>query len=352
MKDPFHKNDDDDVIDLDSKFDMKNFQSKGKKIIISVVIVLILVIAAFQSIYVLDSKDAAVVLRLGKVHQIQRDAGLHLKIPFIDSARVVNVEQVYEMEYGYRTLRSGTEQAEPDAQADEQEATVIVDGANNNASIALIELMVQYRIGDPEQYLFEVDDVEGTLRLALEDVLRSTVQAFTLDDARKNKELIDQQILPALQRKINLYHTGLDIVQLKTQNVSLLPSVQEAYQEKENANQYKNGKLEEALKYSNTIIPQAEAEAQQLIEDANGYRAEVIADANANVAQFNALYDEYVQNPDIVKEKYYIEAMQEFLQNNDIVINNTDDQTYFFYNGNPGDVVKQQIVQGEGDAND
>ncbi len=81
-----------------------------------------------------------------------------------------------------------------------------------------------------------------------------------------------------------------------------------------------NGKREDAEKYNNTVIPQAQAEATKLVEDAYAYRAEVVANANAGVAEFNALYREYINNPDILKERYYIDSMTAFLSNNKIVV--------------------------------
>ncbi len=260
------------------------------------------------------------VLRLGKLHDVVEEAGLHFKVPLIDVVRKVNVETVYTMEYGYRTVQTGNENSEPVYQDVDVESNVIVDGANNNASIAIIELIIQYKVDDAFNYLYKVDDVEGTLRLALEDVVRAKVQAFTLDQAKTEKEAIDFEILPALQKKIEGYGTGLMITKVSTQNVQFLPSVEEAYQQKENANQYKNGKLEDGEKYENTVVPQAKAEARAIVEQANGYSATVKSAAKADVASFLALYEEYNKSPEILKEKYYLDAMREFLANNEVVI--------------------------------
>ena len=120
---------------------------------------------------------------------------------------------------------------------------------------------------------------------------------------------------------------------MTTQNVSLLPAVEETRQKVEEANQYKQGKEEEAQKYANTVIPKAEAEATKLYEDAKGYSAEVIAAAKADIAEFEALYSEYLKNPNVVKEKYYLEAMQEVFNNNELIIDQTNNSNFLkFYN--------------------
>ncbi len=323
-----HNDQDENVIDID----VNKLRNKTVRIVPIVVIILLLAYLVTSSVYTLDTKENGVIVRLGKFDQVVSTAGIHFKVPFVDRVYKVDVEKIYNMEYGYRTQQQGTEYSEPVYSDVDEEATVIVDGANNNASIALIELIIQYKISDPVDYLFKVDDVQGTLRLALEDVIRSSVQSFTLDEVKTKKDAIDQEILPVLQRKIDEYNTGLEIVLVGTQNIQFLPSVEEAYQQKENANQYKNGKIEEGERYENEVVPQAQAEARAIVENANAYSATVKADAKAEVAQFLAVYEEYKNSPEILREQYYLEAMREFVTNNEIVIDLTENQSFLkFY---------------------
>ncbi len=341
MGSEFNGNNDDGVINIDPK----KMGNKAMSWIPPVVILGIIVIALINSWYMLEDRENGVVLRLGRLEKIETQAGLHFKVPFVETVRKVDVKTVRNMEYGFRTEASGTETASAVYSDQDEESLVILDGANNNASIALIELVVRYRISQPFDYLFKVDDPEGTLRLALEDSVRSSVQSISLDAAKQQKELIDEAILPILQKKMNDYSAGIEITLVATQNVQFLDSVEEAYQQYENANQYKNGKREDAEKYNNTIIPQAQAEATKLVEDAYAYKAEAIAEANSGVAEFNALYEEYSNNPDILKERYYIESMTEFLLNNKIVVDGTGDNSiYKFYNFDDN-AIRQSVVE-------
>jgi len=342
MSPEFFDKDDDksNVIDID----MKKMQKKAFRFIPIIILIILLIFAGLNSFYLLQDKENGVVLRFGRVHEVVKQPGVNFKIPFIDTVEKVDVSTIHSMEYGYRTERSGTTQGEAQYSDENDESLVIVDGANNNASIAKIELIIQYRIKDPADYLFKVDDVEGTLRLALEDSVRTSVQALTLDEAKTQKEIIDEAILPTLKSKIDDYEAGLEIVVVATQNVQFLDSVEEAYQQKENANQYKNGKKEDAEKYNNTVIPQARAEATRLVENASAYKAETVANAKADVAQFNALYEEYLNNPEILKERYYIDAMSEFLDNNKVIVDDTTNgDVYKFYNFDEN-AIKQDVV--------
>lgn len=341
MSPEFNTRESDPVVDVQ----LKKLKNKAFHFLPIFIITFVIVISLMNSFYTLESKENGVVLRLGQLLKVETAGGLHLKMPFVDDVRKVNVRNVYNMEYGFRVAQQGTETSQPIYESNVEESTVIVDAANNNASIALIELIIQYQITNPTDYLFKVDDLEGTLRLALEDIIRTTLQSFTLDEAKTQKELIDKKILPALQKKMDEYEAGIQITLVGTQNFKFSANVEEAYQQKENANQYKNGKQEDAQKYNNTVLPQANASATKLIEEANAYKAETIANANANVAEFNALYTEYKNNPAILREKYYIEAMTAFLSQNKIVIDGTSSGSiYKFYNFAENDVVKEQVT--------
>lgn len=353
----FNKND--DVIDITPKR-----ISKYKPVIILGVVLFAALILFFSSFYTLESSEQGVIMRFGKVEKVEKQSGAHFKLPFIDHVYKVDVTTLYSMEYGYRTTTTGTTTAQATYTMVDSEATIIVNASNggvadtesieeaeiiegtgSNASIALIEMVIQYKVVDPVAYLFNVDNVEGTLRLVLEDAIRTSVQAMTLDDVKTKKAQIDTKVLQKLRQKMNDYGAGIEITYVGTQNVNLLPNVATAYQQKENANQYNKGKLEEAQRYENTVLPQANAEAEKLKEEAYAYKAETIAKAKSAVAQFNALYEEYKKNPQILKEKYYIEAMTDFIKNNNLIIDMTEGgDIYKFYNMNESDLVKEQIT--------
>lgn len=328
----FNKNDD-VVIDIHLNEQMKKFGKNFKHSASILLIILALLILSIGSIYRLETGTVGVITRFGAIQGVNETAGIHFKVPFIDKVQKVDVQTIHKIEYGFRTASAGTTNQDPSYSDEDAEEQVIVEAKSNNASIILLNLIVRYQIQDPINLLYEVDDIEGTMRLALEDVIRNTLPSFSINEALQNKELIDEAILPKFQKKLDKYNTGIKIVQVTTQNVSLLPSVEETRQKVEEANQYKQGKEEEAQKYSNTVIPKAEAEATRLFEDAKGYNAEVIANAKADVAEFEALYSEYIKNPNLVKEKYYLEAMQEVFSNNELIIDQTNNSNFLkFYN--------------------
>jgi len=310
-------------------------QKKLKKMIVLLPALLILIIILFSSFYKVNTGEAVVIERFGSAVRVVEDAGIHMKIPFVDVARRVSLTKRHQIEYGYRTLRGSDSMNASDYQEVQEEQTVIVEAVGNNSSLVLTEMIVEYRVSNPINYLYKVNNLENTIRLVLEDTLRNTLQTVTLDQALTDKLSIDAEIKPELQRKLNSYEAGVEIIEVKTQNTSLLDSVDTAYREIEKANQYRNSKAEEAQKYKNTVVPKAEAEATQLIEEAKAYKARVIAQARADVAEFRALYSEYIKNPDIIREKIYTESIREFIANNNVIIDTTSGKNlYKFYNIN------------------
>ncbi|MGI6526782.1 MAG: protease modulator HflK [Caldicoprobacterales bacterium] len=315
--------------------DQIKLQKKLKKLLAFLPVLVILAILAVSSVYKVNTGEAAVITRFGSAVRVVEDAGIHMKLPVIEAARKVSLAKRHQIEYGYRTLKTSSSMEASNYVEVPEEQIVIVEAIGNNSSLVLTELIVEYRVNNPIQYLYKVNDLENTIRLVLEDALRNTLQTVSLDQALTDKLSIDAEIKPEVQRKLNSYEAGVEIIEVKTQNTSLLDSVDTAYREIEKANQYRNAKIEEAQKYTNTVVPTAEAEAIQLIEDAKAHRARVLAAAKADTAEFRALYAEYVKNPEIIREKIYTESMRDFIANNQIIIDTTSDGSlYKFYNMN------------------
>jgi len=337
----------------DAEFTTDTSEPKNKskkrvpKVFISFILLALLIFITISGgFYRLDSGYAGVVTRFGEVNRIETEEGFKFKLPYLESVYKVNMEQRHKLEYGFRTAVEGSSNRSPEYTEYGAESLVIVDATGDNSSLILTKLIVTYKVNDASNYLFSVEDVDGTIQIALESVLRDTIAKHSRDEALLRKQLIDSEIMPILQKKLNSYDMGVNITEVKTQNNMLLPSVEEAYKQVEQANQLKNSKAEQAEKYENTVIPAAEAEAASIIEIAKAYKADVISMANSEVAQFNSLYEEYKNNPTVVKERYYIQTMQEFLSNNNIILDGTSDQSiYKFYNMDGSKKVNQKVIK-------
>lgn len=94
----------------------------------------------------------------------------------------------------------------------------------------------------------------------------------------------------------------------------------EAFKAVETAKQGKETALNNANKYRNEQLPLAQAQADGIIKDAEAQKTERINEATAQVARFNAMYEEYIKNPAVTKERMFYEAMEEILPDLKVII--------------------------------
>ena len=147
----------------------RDFLKKLPKIVLIVVIVLVLLAVVASSWYTVNDKEQAVVTTFGKVTDIT-DAGFHFKLPFgIQKVEKVNVNVYQKLELGYRSVGSAD-----NFDIIESETKMITGDYN----IVDVEFFVEYKVSDPEKYLYGSYDPETILRNLLQSWLRSRGRRF------------------------------------------------------------------------------------------------------------------------------------------------------------------------------
>ncbi len=282
---------------------------KNGKFIFLVIILVIAAFAGMQSYYFLENTEQAVVQRFGEVITINTESGLNFKIPLIDRVTIVKTNETRSIQYGYRPKDDPTSTSAPTYTDVTDESIVLTKGSY----LVNIGAIIQYRITDPAEYLFNVDDQIGTIRLAFETVLRRNMQNKDLEQALINKEIIATEILPELSRKLVRYGLGITITDVKFTDVLLPESVQFAYDDVNNAENQKTEFLSKADRYKNEKLPQARADAYQRIQSAEAYKAQKISQAKGDVENFMQVYEKYAVAKDITKTRLYLETMEKIL---------------------------------------
>lgn len=132
---------------------------------------------------------------------------------------------------------------------------------------------------------------------------------------------------------------GIQLVNITIQDSEPPTSeVMEAFKAVETAKQGKETALNNANKYRNEQLPLAQAQADGIIKDAEAQKAERINEATAQVARFNAMYEEYIKNPTVTKQRMFYETMEEVLPDLKVVIESPNGNTQTFYPWNPSQV--------------
>jgi membrane protease subunit HflK len=274
---------------------------------------LVLLLAAYTlltAFYTVPADSQAVVLRFGKVIGTV-DPGLHWKLPLgIDQQLTVQVRRQLKQEFGFGTP-GATNPWQVSEQTDQEEEKSMVTGDLN---AALVEWVVQYRIDDPEQYLFAVRDPDLTLRHLSESVMREVVGDRTVDEVITiGRQEIETQAAIKLQEVTRNYAMGLRIDQVQLKNVNPPQTVQASFNEVNQAQQEKERAINVANGEYNKVVPRATGEADQKISAAEGYATKRINEADGDVVAFEALLAEYLKAPEVTRRRIYLETMTEVL---------------------------------------
>ena len=286
--------------------------------IIALTVVLVLV-CVFTCYYTVDDKQQAVVTTFGKVTDIT-DAGLHFKLPFgIQQVQKVDVNVYQKIELGYSTNPEG-------GYATKTNESTMITGDYN---IVNVDFFVEYKISDPEQYLFSSTSPELILRNLIQSQVRNVVGSTSVDAVLTDgKENIQMQVKELVTEILAEYDIGLTLVDVRIQD-SEPPTLEviEAFKAVETAKQQAETVVNDAKAYQNAKLPDAQAQADKLLQNAQYLKQSRINEAVQQVAMFEAMYAEYAQNPDITRSRMYFEAISEILPGVKVYINTGNGET-------------------------
>ena len=286
---------------------------KAKKLFFTVLAIAFAAVLIFTSFYTVDDKQQAVVTTFGKVSDITQP-GLHFKIPFgIQQVHKVDVNVYQKIELGYITDENGH------AVTKTNESAMITGDYN----IVNVDFFVEYKISDPGAFLFNSTDPELILRNLIQSQVRNVVGSAAVDSVLTDgKEGIQSQVKELVAEILSEYDIGLTLVDVRIQDAEPPTNdVIEAFKAVETAKQQAEAVVNKAMAYKNSQIPNAEAQADKLLQDAQYLKQKRINEAVEAVAMFEAMFAEYIQNPDITKARMYYEAISQILPGVKLYIN-------------------------------
>ncbi len=282
-----------------------------KKVVFIGVIAFLALIFVFTSFYTIDADEVGVIQRFGAYIRTTQP-GLHFKIPFgVETVKKVRVQNVYKEEFGFRTAQAGVRTQY--VRASFKGESLMLTGDLNSA---LVEWIVQYRIQDPVKFLFNVRNVQETLRDVSESVMRLVVGDRSVDEVIVlGRQEIEDEAQQLTQSVLDEYDTGLKVVTIKLQDVNPPEPVQPAFNEVNEARQEKERIINQALEAYNKVIPQAEGQAKQAISEAEGYALNRVNRAQGDAEKFLSVWREYSKAKDVTRRRLYLETMLEIMPN-------------------------------------
>ena len=306
----------------------KIFNSKVKKIVIAVVVLFVAGIIVSGSFYTIREEEQAVVCTFGSPQAVTTP-GLHFKVPFIQTVDKVSTT-INGFSIGYNSTGAG------------EEAMMITSDYN----FLHVDFYAEYRVTDPVKALYASEDPVEILRNIAQNCIRTTIGSYTVDSVlTTGKNEIQANIKQMIIDKLEVYDIGIQLVNITIQDAEPpTDAVSMAFKEVETAKQGKETSVNNANKYRNEKIPAAEAEADRIIQEAEAAKQERINEANGQVARFNALYEEYINYPEVTRRRMFYETMEDVLPGLKVVIQSSDGTTqtmlpldsFFEYQAVPG----------------
>ncbi|MDE7224664.1 MAG: FtsH protease activity modulator HflK [Acetatifactor sp.] len=295
----------------------KTPRSTGKILGICALIAVVLILI-FGSTYQIREQEQAVLITLGQATAVT-EPGLHFKIPFIQSVRKVNTT-IQGFSIGYNT-------ADNDSNADE---SLMITSDYNFVNV---DFFVEYRYSDPVKAVYASREPVNILKNVSQSCIRTVISSYTVDDVlTTGKNEIQAAIKSMIIEQLDQQDLGIQLVNITIQD-SEPPTVEvmEAFKAVETAKQGKETALNNANKYRNEQIPKAQAKVDGIIKDAEARKTERINEATAQVARFNAMYEEYIKNTTVTRQRMFFEAMEEVLPGLKVIIEspNGDMQTIY-----------------------
>ena len=269
------------------------------------IILLLLVVWIIPgTFYFVEPDEEAVVTRFGKFDRTN-SPGLHFKYPSpIEHAATPKITQVRRAEIGFRTAQGRPTQSVP-------AESLMLTGDQN---IVDMNLVVQYRIMDSVQYLFNVRRPHKLIRDAAETVIRGITGSKKIDEAlTTGKAEIQVLAKDQIQALLDKYKSGLQVVTIQLQAVHPPEQVADSFKDVVRAREDKERMINEAQGYRNAVIPEARGQAAQIVRVAEGYREEKIKKAEGDAKRFLQQYEEYKKAPDITRKRIYLETMEQIL---------------------------------------
>ncbi|MBQ8806172.1 MAG: SPFH/Band 7/PHB domain protein [Bacteroidaceae bacterium] len=218
-------------------------------VIILVVIVLGLIIA---NIRIVPQASEIVIERLGKFQTVW-DAGLHVKMPFIDrmANRVLLKEQILD--------------TPPQSVITSDNVTMQIDA------------VVYYKVSNSELYTYGTARPVDALANLTTTTLRNIIGDMSLDQTLTSRDAVNSKMAAILDKETDPW--GIKVIRVELRNIIPPPDIREAMEKQMRAERERRETLLQAEGHKQAAVTRAEGDKQAMILKAEGERDARIARA-------------------------------------------------------------------------
>jgi membrane protease subunit HflK len=258
-----------------------------------------------SGLYLVAPDQQAVETLFGKVVAPRVMPGLHYALPWpIERVTRLKVRQLRRLVIGGDLPDTVLGRTEP-------LRSQFLTGDQN---IINMRVVVQYSIGVPADYLFQLDNPEHSAGAAVEAEMARRVAHHGVDAVlTTEKAAIQDEVRAAAQKLLNDYRAGVQLASINIESASPPPEAADAFRDVASARADTARIVNDAQGYANDLVPKARGQAQQMLEEAEGYKEKKINEAAGDAARFNQIAAEYAKASQVTGRRLYLETMEQVL---------------------------------------
>jgi membrane protease subunit HflK len=293
--------------------------NSNPKIVLSLIILLPLLAWLSTGFFIVEPDQEALIIRFGKYHT-KASSGLSYKFPDpIDKAIKVSVTTINRELIGLTMQGGGVgTKSDDNNKINIPEESQMLTGDEN---IIDMHFFVQWKIKDAYNSIFKTRVDPSTLRVTAESAMREVIGLVKLNEAiSEQRQDIEKQASVILQKMLDDYQTGIEVVNLGILYSYVPSEVKDAYRDIQAAKADKEREINQAYAYKNDILPKARGLVSAILEDAKGQKETIVSEAQGQANRFNSIQQEYQISPDITRKRIYIETMEKVLSEKDKVL--------------------------------
>ncbi|KIP18134.1 MULTISPECIES: FtsH protease activity modulator HflK [Burkholderia] len=276
---------------------------RAARVGVGIVIGVLVAVYAGSGLFVVPEGQTGVVLQMGRLTGTV-EQGVHWRAPYpFATHEIVDTSQSRSVEVGRNNVVR---------LANVKESAMLT----RDADIVDVRFAVQYRIRSATDYLFRSVDPERSVTQAAQAAVRAIVGTRSAADIlNQDRDALRQQVSEAIQRDLDRYHAGLEVTSVTMQSVAAPEQTQAAYGEVAKARDEREAAKRAAQAYASDLLPKAQGDAAKLIDEAKAYADRVVTQAEGDAERFKQVYAQYSKAPAVIRERMYLETMQEIYSN-------------------------------------
>lgn len=275
------------------------------------------VLGFYAFTFKVNPNQLGIVLRFGE-YLDQKGPGLHFRWPYpINEVLLPDVTRNNRIQIGMRsTAGGGTNRGQ--ANRDVPEESLMLTGDEN---IVDVDFEVQWKIEDAQKFLFNIQNPETTVKEVAEAAMREIVGQKDIQNVlTEEREDVKRQVFALIQRTLNEYNAGIEIVQVQLQRVDPPGKVIGSFRDVQAARADQERLQNEANAYANKVVPEARGDAERILQAAQGYRQQTVAEAVGQASRFDQVYEEYRKAPGVTRQRLFLETMERVYRGTDKII--------------------------------